>query len=154
MQGSPKYHFSYAFTVGNDYILTVIIYVILCMCILYFHCIGLKCVQTIQETLGMIFNTYSLKYLLQNGYGNLSIKARTLCLSVCVCLKYLCRSGSDWPESFNMAAAWFKGVQRRIYLDYDDTVNKWFQKCFTNSASIANHSHHSHVRTRANHCTP
>ena len=51
-----------------------------------------------------------------------------------------------------MAAAWFKGVQRRICLDYNDTVNNLFQKCFTNAASIANRSHHSHVRTRANHC--
>ena len=53
-----------------------------------------------------------------------------------------------------MAAAWFNGVQRRICLDYNDTVNKLFRKCFTDSASIANHSHHSHVHTRANHCTP
>ena len=35
-----------------------------------------------------------------------------------------------------MAAAWFKGVQRRICLDYNDTVNKLFHKCFMNSASI------------------
>ena len=48
-----------------------------------------------------------------------------------------------------MAAAWFKGVQRRICLDYNNTVNKLFHKCFTNSTSIANHSHHGHVRTRA-----
>ena len=38
----------------------------------------------------------------------LSINARNLCLYVCVsdcvCLKYLCRSGSDWPEIFNMGA--------------------------------------------------
>ena len=78
----------------------------------------------------------------------LYIKARNLCLSVCVCLKYLCGSGSGWPESFHMAAAWFKGVQRCICLDYNDTVNVLFQKCFTNSTSIANHSHHSHVCTR------
>ena len=70
----------------------------------------------------------------------LSIKARNLCLSVCVCLKYLCRSGSDWPEIFNMAAAWFEGVQCRICLDYNYTVNKWFHKWFTNSASTVNHS--------------
>ena len=79
-----------------------------------------------------------------------------VCVCVCarmrVCLKYLCRSGSDWPEIFNMAATWFKGVQQWICLDYNDTVNKWFQKWFTNFASIVNHSHHSHVRTRANHC--
>ena len=65
---------------------------------------------------------------------HLSIKARNLCL--CVCLKYLCISGSDWPEIFNMAAAWFKVVQRWICSDYNDTVNKWFHKWFTNSASI------------------
>ena len=35
-----------------------------------------------------------------------------------------------------MAAAWFKGVQRRICLDYNDTVNKLFHKCFMNSVSI------------------
>ena len=75
-----------------------------------------------------------------------------LCVSVFVCLKYLCRSGSDWPESFNMAAAWFKDVQHCIFLDYNDTINKLFKKRFMNSASIANHSHHSHMRTRANHC--
>ena len=48
-----------------------------------------------------------------------------------------------------MAAVRFKGLQRRICLDYNDTINKLFQKCFTNSASIANKSHHSHVPTRA-----
>ena len=94
--------------------------------------------------------------LIRSTKKNLSIKARNLCVCVClyVCLKDLCRSGSDWSESFNMAAVWFKGVQRRICLGYNDTVNKWFNKCFTNSASIVNHSHHSHMRTRANHCTP
>ena len=76
-------------------------------------------------------------------------RTKSLCLSVCLCLKYLCRSGSDWSESFNMAAAWFKGVQRHICLDYNDTINKLFHKCFTNSASIVNHSQ---VHTRANHC--
>ena len=87
-----------------------------------------------------------------------------VCVCVYVCLKYLFRSGSDWPESFNMTAAWFKGVQCHICLDYNDTINKLFQRCFTNSASIVNHSHHchyvpepitahrSHVFTRANHC--
>ena len=82
------------------------------------------------------------------------MKARNLCLSVClsVCLKYLCRSGSDWPEIFNMAAAWFKGVQRWLCLDSNDTVNKWFRKWFTNSASTVKLRHHNHVRTRANHC--
>ena len=74
---------------------------------------------------------------------------KSVCVCVRVCLKYLCRSGSDWPEIFNMAAAWFKGVQCRICLDYNDTVNKWFHKWFTNSISIVRHSH---VRTRANHC--
>ena len=69
---------------------------------------------------------------------------------MCVCLKYLCRSGSDWPEIFNLAAAWFKGEQCWICLNYNDTVNKWFHKWFTNSASTVNHRHH--VRTRANHC--
>ena len=72
-----------------------------------------------------------------------------MCVSVYVCLKYLCRSGSDWPEVFNMAASWFEGV-RRICLNYNDTVNK-FHQCFKNSASVVNHSH---MRTRANHCTP
>ena len=91
----------------------------------------------------------------------LSIKARNICLSVClclcvsvcvcVCLKHL-RSGSDWPEIFNTAAAWFKSMQRWICLDYNDTVIKWFHIWFPNFASIVNHSHHSHVRTRANHC--
>ena len=33
-----------------------------------------------------------------------------------------------------MAAAWFKGVQRCICLDCNDTVNKLFHKCFMNSA--------------------
>ena len=52
----------------------------------------------------------------QINKGHLSIKARNLCLSIClsVCvyvfLKYPCGSGSDWPESFHMAAAWFKGI--------------------------------------------
>ena len=54
-----------------------------------------------------------------------------VCMHVCVFLKYLCR---DWPESINMAAAWFKGVQRRICSGYNDTVNKLFHKSFTNSA--------------------
>ena len=75
-----------------------------------------------------------------------------VCVRVCVFLKYLCGSGLDRPESFHMAAAWFKGVQHRICLDCNDTVNNLFHKCFTNSASIANHSHHSHLRTRTNHC--
>ena len=57
-------------------------------------------------------------------------------------------------EIFNMAAAWFKGVQRCICLDYNDTVNKLFQKCFTNSGSIVDSNHHRHMCTRANHCTP
>ena len=69
-------------------------------------------------------------------------------------LKYVCGSGSDWFESFNMAAVWFKGVPRWIYLDYKGTVNKLFHKCFTNSASTVHRSHHSHVCTRANHCAP
>ena len=73
--------------------------------------------------------------------ANLSIKARNLCLCVClsvyVCLKYLCRTGSDWSESFSMAAAWFKGVQRRICLDYNDTINKLFHKCFTNLLALS-----------------
>ena len=38
----------------------------------------------------------------------------------------------DQTESVIIAAAWFKGVQRHICLDYNDTVNKFFQKCFTN----------------------
>ena len=68
-------------------------------------------------------------------------------LSVCVCvymfLKYLCGSWSDWPESFNLAAAWFKDVQRCICLDFNDTVNKFSHKCFTNSRALS---------TKANHC--
>ena len=40
-----------------------------------------------------------------------------------------------------VAAAWLKGVQPRICLDYKDTINKWFNKWFTNSTSIVNHSH-------------
>ena len=79
--------------------------------------------------------------------SRLSIKARNLCLSGYLCFKFLCGSGSDWPESFNMTAACC--VQRRNCLDYNDTVNKLFNKCFTNSTSIVNHSH---VHTRANHC--
>ena len=67
----------------------------------------------------------------------------SVCLSVYVCLKYLCRSGSDWSEIFNMAAAWFKGVQHRICLDCIDTANKLLHKCFPNSASTVNHSHQS-----------
>ena len=94
---------------------------------------------------------------LYEGCLYLSIKARNVCLSVCVCvcvfLKYLCRSGSHWSESLNMAAAWFKGVRRRISLDCNDTVKKLFHKCFTNSTSIVHRSHHSHVCTRANHCS-
>ena len=76
-------------------------------------------------------------------------QARNLCLSVCVCASVPVISLRDWPD---MASAWFKGVQRRICSDYNDTVNDLFHKCFTKSASIANRSHHSHVRTRANHC--
>lgn len=67
MQGSPKYLFSYAFTVGNNYILNVIIYVILCMCILKPHqllffltALGLN-VSRPSKTLGMSYNIYSLK---------------------------------------------------------------------------------------------
>ena len=51
-----------------------------------------------------------------------------------------------------MAAAWFKGVRCQICLDCNDTVNKLFHKCFTNSTSIVHRSHHSHMYTRANHC--
>ena len=72
---------------------------------------------------------------------HLSIKAKNICLSVCLsvylCLKYFCGSGSDWPESFNMAAACFKGVQLRICLDCNDTVNKLFHKCLTNSRALS-----------------
>ena len=75
-----------------------------------------------------------------------------VCVCMCVCLKHLCRSGSDWPEIFNMAAAWFRGVQRWICLDYNVAINNLFHKWFMNSASIVNHSHHSHMRTKANHC--
>ena len=71
---------------------------------------------------------------------------------MCVFLKDLCRSGSDWAESFNMVAVWFQGVPCRISLDYNDTIHKLFHKCSTNSASIVHRSHRSHVRTRANHC--
>ena len=69
-------------------------------------------------------------------FASLYKSKESLCVCVCVYvfLKYLCRSGSDLPESFNMAAAWFKGVRRRICLDCNDTVNKLFYKCFTNSA--------------------
>ena len=42
----------------------------------------------------------------------------------------------------------------RICLDCNDTVNKLFHKCFINSVSIVHRSHHSHLRTRTNHCTP
>ena len=86
-------------------------------------------------------------------------KGISLCLCVYVWVRY--------PEILNMAAVWFKGVQHRICLDYTDTsmINKLFHKCFSNSASIAKCSivmcapepitaHHSHVRTRTNHCTP
>ena len=88
------------------------------------------------------------------GIVYLSIKARNLCVSV-YCLKYLCRSGSDWAKIFNMAAAWFEGVQCRICLDYNYTVNELFHEGFTNSTSIVNYSHyshHTHVHIRVSHC--
>ena len=79
-----------------------------------------------------------------------SKESLSVCACVCVCVpQYLCGSGSDWPESFNMAAAWFKGVWRWICLDCSDTIIKLFHKCFTSSASIVHRSHHSHMRTRA-----
>ena len=53
-------------------------------------------------------------------------------------------------HSLNMECEHF--VQCQICLDYKDTVNKLFHKFFTNSTSIVNRSHYSHVRTRANHC--
>ena len=71
----------------------------------------------------------------QLGFYNIpstyrSIKIMNLCVCVCVCvcvfLKYLCGSGSDWSESFNMAAAWFKGVQCCICLDCNDTLINYF----------------------------
>ena len=89
---------------------------------------------------------YSISQTNQSQEANLS-------MSVCLSLKYLCRSGSDWPEILNMVAAWFKDVQIRICLDYNDTVNKLFHKLFANSASIVNHSkhsNHSHVCTLTN----
>ena len=76
---------------------------------------------------------------------HLSIKARNLCLSVCVCVPQISlqiRIRLTWK--FPHGAAWLKGLQRRICLNYNDTVNKWFHKCFMNSASIANCSHYSH----------
>ena len=36
-----------------------------------------------------------------------------------------------------MAAAWFKGVQLRIFLDCNDTVNKLFHKSFTNLQALS-----------------
>ena len=75
----------------------------------------------------------------------------SVCLCVCVFLKYLCGSWSDGPESFHVATARFKGAQCCICSDCNDTVNNFFQKCFKNFASIANQSHDSHVHTRANH---
>ena len=122
----------------------------------YHHCLLFAhSHSTTQTTQTHNMLRHSLKKL-----HHLSIKARNLCLSVsvcvcvcvCVCLKYLCGSGSDWPVSFNMAAAWFNGVQLCICLDYNDTVNKLFHKCFTNSASIVHRGHRSHVHTRVNHC--
>ena len=71
-----------------------------------------------------------------------SKESLSVCVCVCVCV-YVCMS---------VCVCWFKDVQRRICLDCNDTVNKLFHKCFTNSASIAHRSHHSHVRTRVNHC--
>ena len=62
-----------------------------------------------------------------------------------------------------MAAAWFKGVQRWICLDYNDTVYYFINSlriplalsiiatidmCAPEPITV----HHSHVRTRANHC--
>ena len=107
---------------------------------------------------GMSVNMFAL-VIQQKTYSQLNLQPHVTSLykskeslCVCVCLKYLCRSGSDWNESFNMAAAWFKGVKRWICLDYNDTVNKLFHKVFTDSASIVNHSHHSRLHSRANHC--
>ena len=100
--------------------------------------------------LNNIWITLILLWWLLSLYKSKESLSMCVCVYVCnVCLKCLCRSGSDWSESVNMAAAWFRGVQ---CLDYNDTFNKLFHKCFTNSASIVDHSHHSHVRTRANHC--
>ena len=56
---------------------------------------------------------------------------------MCVFVKYLCGSGLHWPETYNMAAACFNGVRFRICLDCNDTVNKLFHKCFTNSRALS-----------------
>ena len=71
----------------------------------------------------------------------LSIKARNLC--VCVCLKNL-RIRLTWDFQHGCCGWRLKDVQPRICFHYKDTV-KLFNKCFTNSASIVNHSHHSHA---------
>ena len=110
-------------------------------------------VERIQHSVPRVFlffeNRLYPSFLMQLSYVCVCVY-----VYVCVCLflKYLCGSGSGWPESFNMAAVWFKSVQRQICLDYNDIVNKLFHKCFTNSASTVHQSHHSHVCTRANHC--
>ena len=90
----------------------------------------------------------------------------SVCVSVCVCVcvcgcvflwvKNLCGSGSHWPETFNMAAAWFNGAHLSICLDCNDTVYKLFHKCFTNSAEHCpleppqSHAHQSQSLTWRN----
>ena len=68
--------------------------------------------------------------LFYTSYGHctcLSIKARNLCLyfRLCVCLKYLCRSGSDRPEIFNIVAAWFAGSSVPFCASKLTFVDKW-----------------------------
>ena len=91
--------------------------------------------------------------------SNLSIKARSLCLSVCVCVCVrvcvcMCSSNisADQDQADLRVFTWLLRVSRVCNVAFVWTVNNLFQKCFTNSTSIANHSHHSHMRTRANHC--
>ena len=76
----------------------------------------------------------------------------SLNLSNCHYMCWLNSSMSIYYILYSIYYIWLKGVPRRICLDYNDTFNKLFQKCFTNSASIVHRGHHSHVPTRANHC--
>ena len=77
----------------------------------------------------------------------LSIKARNLCLSVCVLqISLQIRIRLTWDFQHGCC------VVQGCAISHLFGLNKLFQKCFTNSTSIVHRSHHSHVRTRANHC--
>ena len=72
-----------------------------------------------------------------------SKESLSVCLSVCVCSNI----SADQDQTDLRFSTWLLRGLRVCNIGF-----KLFHSCFTNSTSIVNHSHHSHVRTRANHC--